>query len=194
MGVNCMLYLPTNVKIDTVSEVMAILSGAKIETNKLDGSRNPDEKYVSVAGIKFRVNESSPESVDIVLEFPLTEAAREARLNDGTPFAHYYFEGDDRNNSRMLYPASTPYWCAICKGLVDFFGGKVIYDDSKSFTTKRNVYRRKAKADKMNRPTDGKPFWDLHKRLRELKPLTKRDFKAVWKKAAYQKMTLHRRA
>jgi hypothetical protein len=79
-------------------------------------------------------------------------------------------------------PRSTTFWCAIGKGLVKFFGGKIDYNDCDS---KKVDFSKKPFSDRINCPSDGKPWQAFQEKLWNLLPLTSKDFEGFKGKIAY---------
>jgi hypothetical protein len=65
---------------------------------------------------------------------------------------------------------------------VDFFGGKVDYNDCDS---KGIDYRKRERPNSENCPSDGKAWDDFQRRIAAVKPLTDKDFKRAARAAGY---------
>jgi hypothetical protein len=190
MGVNAVIHLPCNVRIKDVADVMGILAGQKIvEKETTFNSFSPPFKYFVVEGVRIESCDARGTGVmtdcaNIFLE-NLTGAALAARSDAGeNAYAMYNFEPSNPTPSagRLLYPKSTAFWIAIGKGLVDFFGGDIDYSDCDS---KEADFKRKAKSNSENCPENDPHYGKQRERMRSLKPLTKADYEACKKHAAY---------
>ena len=176
MGVNVRCTLPADVKVRDASEVMGILAGLPIEEKYIDG-RGGGWYHVTVPGVEVN-STSSITMVDIFLK---------GNLIDGEPNHYYYWHFEGHNGTRSFGPKSTAFWIAVCKGLVDFFGGELIYNDCSSSLCD---YR---KASRYSNDTEGfmydhgdDLYHSMNERKRNLKPLTLDDLKEVHQYAAYQ--------
>tara|TARA_B100000949_G_C14214101_1_gene421556 strand:- start:557 stop:1132 length:576 start_codon:yes stop_codon:yes gene_type:complete len=178
MGVNVTCTLPADVKVKDASEVMGILAGLPIKEEYIEG-RNGQEGwyYVTVPGVEV-TRTSSLAMVDILIK---------GDLIDGQSNHYYYWHFEGHNGTRSFGPKSTAFWIAVCKGLVDFFGGQLIYNDCSSSLCD---YR---KASRYSNSTDGfmydhgdDLYYSMNQRKRNLKPLTLADLKAVHQYASYQ--------
>ena len=170
MGANCVIHLPGDVRVDDVAEVCGILAGLPFEWTE-----SGKAKWVTVPGASVKTSSSTPEMVTVLLE---------GKLIDGTDhhFAHYFFEDMDRGTTdKVFHPTSNPFWCAVGKGLVDFFGGKADWNDC----DKGSFNYRKAKPRKTNAPSKDEPWDEFQLAVSKIKPLTKKDLKAAEKVSAY---------
>ena len=178
MGVNVQCTLPGDVRVGDASEVMGILAGLPLKEEHFKGRHGSEGwYYLTVPGVKI-VGTSIPTMVDIILT---------GDLIDGQP-NHYYswhFEGHD--GTRSFGPKSTAFCIAVCKGLVDFFGGELIYNDcSDSLCDYRRTPRYNNNTEGFRRDAGDDLFRSMQERKRNLTPLTLEDLKAVHKHAAYQ--------
>lgn len=180
MGVACRITLPTNVRLYNVAQVMALLAGAQI---RLEESKEyPGKPWVRVDGVKTK-----PGCCDGLSEITITDLGEDAKAirnsSDGTAWCTYHFESDaDAGEGRLMLPKSTAFWIAIGRGLVNFFGGEIDYQDCDSSECD---YKKKWKSNRENCPSDGAPFWDLEERIKSVKPITAAEYQRCKKWAAY---------
>lgn len=169
MGVDTKIYLPANVCVRDVADVIAILAGKKAE--RRDFSTGNSGWSTEVDGVKVK-NSSVETCLDIFIEGPFSEAAEAVRGGQESIHVLYHMEGS-KNGERLLMPRSTPFWKAIGKGLVKFFGGRVDYSDHDDSYCD---FYRKPKSAEENHPSNGEPWYNLQIRKLKLKPLTEKNF------------------
>jgi hypothetical protein len=185
MGVDCNIYLPGNVRVQDVAKVVAVLAGRKVVLETMIGGG------LSAMVEGWRVEPTSiPEMARIAVSGPLSDAAQKARSDAGGCYCYFHFECDGADG-RLLSPRSTPFWIAVGRGLVNFFGGAVDYNDCDDGNANykrlpRNAnYKRLPRANSENCPTGGTAWETLQKRIAAVKPLAPEHFDAVNKFAAY---------
>lgn len=111
----------------------------------------------------------------------ILDAGDDGRLVDGERCHSvlYFFEGT-KKGERMMIPPSTDFWIAIGKGLVEFFGGTLDYNDCDDSDVD---FKRAARKDIH---AEGNEEWySLQERKLAVKPLTKADLEATRKVASY---------
>lgn len=140
MGSSATCYLPNDVRVDDVCDVVARLIGEK---GKLD--EHPWGTPFQQRRVKARVLEAVPTMLHI-------------DLGDGR-YLNYHFEGKDFYGKpcRLLTSGSTPWACGVFRGVAEFFGGWVEYDDGKppGDLTNKEVFISKFST---NSPDDGKEW------------------------------------
>lgn len=180
MGVDTNIRLPVNVRARNVADVIGILSGKKVVKVSMDKSF-----YAKVEGVSAKGSDIAG-LAEIVIDCPVSDAAQKARLEgnkNATPYCLFNYESHFNGKACFLMiPSSTPYWIAIGKGLIDFFGGSMDYNDCDD---KDVNYKKREKSRKENSPENDKPWEDFQNRLWNLKPLTEKDFDAAYKHAVY---------
>ena len=82
------------------------------------------------------------------------------RINFSGREGSYFFECN--KDGRCLYVASTSFWIAVSKRLVDFFGVSIDFNDSDSVEVDYSV---PWKTREENAPTDGEAWNIFQKRL-----------------------------
>jgi len=179
MGVDCNIHLPANVRVRDVADIIGILAGKKTTVKTMNGGG----LSVDVEGVKVEPT-SIPEMVQITVKGPFSKDAQAARGDNEGLFCYYHFESEDKYVGwRDLNPRSTPFWCAVARSLVDFFGGEVDYNDC---DTTRVDYRRSPRTNLVNCPSNN-PEWDrFQKRMAAARPLAAEDFKRADKVSAYK--------
>lgn len=158
MGVSCRVLLPANVRIKDVVAVIAASAGYR-PTRQDFGGRNQGW-YTKVDGVTIK---------------PQFDGSYATIEFDGR-FVIYNFECSTEPGKRQLNPTSTAFWGAIGKRLVDFFGGKIDYDDSDDVDWD---YEAPEKSNLENSPSDGDEWYDLQKRLLEVKPLIEAELESI---------------
>ena len=176
MGVDTYIYLPKDVRVHEVAEVMGILAGLKPKWAGANGSIWAEVKGASVKGIEI-----IPGAANIYLE-----ADKGKKFIDGERehFCMYHYEvGGHYSNYVLLSPRSTALWIAIGIGLCKFFGGGIDYNDCDAGGINRRFPRKR----KNNSPDDGKA-WDLfQKEIMSIKPLSDKDLEKAEELASYKK-------
>lgn len=167
MSVNCITRLPGNVRVNDVRTVIGALIGFKtVREDFLSGSG----WHAVNKGVDFdRSYYSSPEAGSIAWVDALNYKRH----------VYWSFEGD--NNTRLLYPSSTAFWCALSARLVEFFGGDVNFcdvDDDIDLSYP-------PKSDAENRPKCDPEWSVLQQRILDLKPISATELKSFEDKAAY---------
>ena len=185
MSVNVICELPADVRVSDASEVIGILAGLPIVEKHHLRSNGPlgiptlvveptedTDTYLTVPGVKVVGNHAIPEMADITLNGDLVDGEKEH-------LCYWHFESDN-GTSRSIRPKSTAFWISICKGLVDFFGGELIYADCSSSSCD---YKRDALYS--NNTEDDTVYEEMETRKRNIKPLTLEDLKEVHSLAGY---------
>ena len=183
MGVNCVVNLPVDVDEHDVAEVVGILAGLSPTWEETSNGRflrvdGAEGVATSVAGMS-----------EVQLDWP---KKKPGALVDGTDYHSASFHYSLREKGKIhncFYPKSTPFWCAISRRLVWWFGGVVTFDDC----SEKDIYRSKrhCPVDRYGLiPNDGKPWTDYHNTLAVMEPLTLKDLKAAYKVAAYKGIPL----
>lgn len=173
MGVDCQIKLPDNVSIRYVSKVLGVLAGCP--------PKKSEEGFVDVHDARpSRLLFDGIEGCANIVAENISGDALKTRGGESTLIVLYHFE--PTGGGRLLMPRSTAFWIAIGKGLVDFFGGRLVYADCDGTV----FYDVKQKSDDENHPEDDDAFWNLQERVFNLKPLTMKDFIDADKHAAYK--------
>jgi len=179
MGINVKCTLPANVQVRDASEVMGILAGLPIKDNYVKGRYGQEDwSYPTVPGVEVKGNVNSPTMADVFIKGDLIDGEK-------SHFWYWHFEG--HSGTRAFDPKSTAFWIAVCKGLVDFFGGELIYNDcSDSICDYRKASRYSNDSEGFRFDSGDDLYNSMNKRKHNLKPLTLDDLKAVHHLAAYQ--------
>lgn len=120
MSVNTQIYLPHDVEVHDVANVIALASGL---TYVLRPTRNSNQTVVYIPRMSVTMSSGN---------FPMAKIKVVGQLADGQNSHEVYYHFEDcefPEYSRLLMPVSSPYWLAIGKRLIDFFGGLLIFDD-----------------------------------------------------------------
>jgi len=169
MGVNSNIYLPNDVRVRDVADVIGILAGLKPYKRHFGGGS--DGWSCGVDGVEIKTT-TSPEMVEIIIRGDLVDG-------ETVHFVHYFFEN---GNYRFLYPKATPFWIAIGKRLCKFFGGKIDYADCDA----GGINATWKKPRKSNCPEDGRVWYNFEQAKLDLKPITKKDIIEANKWAGYK--------
>jgi hypothetical protein len=149
MGVDTEIRLPPNVRLRDVAVVMGILAG--LPKQWYNG-------YIIVDGAKPRPG-CSPETPEIELKGKMVDGKEDHSVL-------FFYEGDHNGKWRSMSPPSTPFWQAVGRGLVKFFGGELDLNDCDSKDCDYKVKPRK-NISPCNNP-EWNEFW---KDVDKLKPV-----------------------
>jgi hypothetical protein len=151
MGVDCKIELSADARVFDVAIVMGQLAGLPLS----------EKPYVDVTGVQ--VQPASLGCANILLS---------GEMVDGEKNHHvlYHFEGP--RGTRLLLPPSTPFWCAVADGLIEFFGGRVDYDDCDEVKWDREVPHPEWPNDPVSEDeNDNRLYEEYQRRLRSVKPI-----------------------
>lgn len=163
MGVDVCLTLSVGSRLHDVANAIGILAGLPVTS---------DSGFYQLRGVTTRTT-PIPEAPEIVIL---------GRLIDGESAHSVMFHYENAGGCPQMIPPSTAFWIAVCRRLVDFFGGSLDYQDCDSVS----VNYRKPCPRKRNDPSDGKPWHAFQAALYSLKPLTTADLDKAKKWAAYK--------
>ncbi len=169
MGVDTLIRLPADVRIDDVTTVIGVLSGLPIKKVSLsDGAWGVRVDGATAEGIT-----NIPSCATIKLHGDLV---------DGEQDHHVMFHYEpDNDTGRLIMPRSTAFWISVGRRLIRFFGGTLTYSDCAG-----GIDERAKKPRKSNNPTDGKPWQDFQQAIVDLKPIEKPELEAADKVASYK--------
>jgi len=166
MGVDTKIMLPSKVRARTVSSVLGRIVGFEGIKTALGGGA----WYTQVEGISINNNPQVVGLADITWDKAPGPRTR--------GYVAYHFEVED--GGRLLMPPSTAFWLAVGHRLVDFFGGKLDYNDCDN-----SEVDYKVKANPNSWADDGKPWDQLQQRIMDIEPLTVEEIKSYQNVAAY---------
>jgi hypothetical protein len=166
MGVDCRVYLPSNVRLTDVCTVVGRLVGFPVTKENF---HNNSGWYANVNGVKAVSAESSPEL--FIIQWLDSEGYKR----------HMYWNFEGENNTRILYPSSTAFWVALSARLVEFFGGQLNICD----TGDDIDLDVPAKSDAENRPKEDPDWTNFQQRIMDLKSISSAELNAYASKAAY---------
>lgn len=182
MGVNVLCYLPSDVGVREVAEVVGILAGCHREKAFFEdhfGHRSEKNGwYCRVDGAEAIGFKDSPGMAEVIIK-----AKKGQTLVDGeeSHMASFFYEpSQGKNGEREFYPKSSAFWVAVCIRLCQFFGGRLCYSDSDG-----RINRRFKKPRPKNNPQEGKPWQNFQMELLTLVPLTKKDIEKAAPLSAY---------
>lgn len=153
MAATCRLELPCNVRVATVAAVIGKLLGLDAVKCGIGAS----SWYCDVPGAKIRL--CGP-------DFPACCRISIRGSKYGYWQCMYHFEGP--GGRRAILPDETPLNLAICRRLVEFFGGHLTYNMS---SEGESSYFRADKSDAENCPETGNPWLVLQERIFNEPPL-----------------------
>lgn len=171
MGVDSRITLPGNVRVQDVADIIGILGG--LEPKK----RYFDDKsfHVTVPGVKI-----TPTHAPYVVEIQLTSEDG-VYLIDGEYYHSVLYFFEHQGTDKLMNPPSTAFWISIGRRLVDFFGGKIDYNDCDNV---KNDYSVPYKSDKENQQSST-DYHEFQERIISISPLTEEDLDEAEKLAAY---------
>ena len=182
MGVNVDCKLPADVQVRDAADVMGILAGLPMETKFVDGKKfgttySQHNSYERMPGVEIK-----PTSIPAMVDISLT-----GDMVDGEKQHFYYWHFEGQGGTRSFGPKSTAFWIAVCIGLVDFFGGELVYNDCSGSICDYRKASRHSNDNEGGRFDMGDDLYEsMQDRKHNLKPLTLDDLKAVHKYASYQ--------
>jgi len=184
MGVTIQCSLPADVNIEDGAEVIAILAGLPLETITT-GPTAFDNQTFSCEKVKgVRIEPGTPKDSNIFL--PLAVITLSGEMIDGSDIHHVYWHFEGLNGTKSINPESTPFWIAICKGLVDFFGGEMIYRDyTTSLCDYKQPSRHSNQTEARNIDVSNDLYEQMAERKRNLKPITIDDIRDAEQHANY---------
>lgn len=173
MGVDINCYLPDSVSIEDAATALARLAGLPIERHEMTTGW-----YATVPGVA-------------TVGLPGLPSCAEIRFERDGEQRHVLWHWDaNLQGHRLLAPRSTAFWIAVCRGLIDFFGGMMIYNDCNDHTdpatgATRFDYEQPDRGWEANHPSTGEPWQRLQERLLALPPLTPEEIRQWDTQAAY---------
>jgi len=183
MGVNTQTYLPHDVQVRDVAEVIGLLAGLKSTQMK-----SISDTYRTVPGVKIEVCNKVPEMCTIIIRAPKGKT-----LVDGESVHHVHFHFEigykySGKYGRYLSPRATPFWIAMMIRVAKFFGGRVFYRDCEGKTAAYGVYANRyfTKPRKHNDPEDDVEYSRFQKEIYSVKPITQADINRANRVAAYK--------
>ena len=183
MSCDCHIYLPPNVRLKDVVDVLAILVGMPKKKVMLESKTHPAAWYLKTEGVEVEPSGSSPELMTIQATLPDGPAKTARGKNGDRMMAFWHWEPSSKPGWRLISVRTTAFWIAVGKNLVDFFGGVVDYNDCDD---NYEDYKRHAKPHRMNCPESDEPWQRFQKRMWAVKPLTDKDFDAEENNAVYK--------
>ena len=165
------IYLPSDVQIDDVVDVIGILIGNEKHKEPL----SPDGWFLSVNNVNGHIaasrNSEAPKDKNIYLfnhnEVPtmLTIMIDKNNLDRFKHECTYHFEGS--YGSKEILCNDNEFWIKVGTALINFFGGKI------EFETFGMEDIKAKKPRKSNSPELDKPWQDFQQEMFNLEPLKK---------------------
>ncbi len=154
MGVDCRIMLPGNVRIRDVMSVIGVAVGFQ-----------PTRRSLGKTGYCTDVKGVSAEQ-------PVGNMPDFFYIKFDGRHAYWSYEPENNVGGRMIMPKSTAFWCLVGQRLVDFFGGKVDYNDCDDVEFD---YVKRNRGDARNAPTSDEPWMALQDRIAAVKPITREE-------------------
>jgi len=117
MGVDTLIQLPEKTKIHEVANVISVLAGNVPKKEK-------DNNFYDFPGVKMETG------------YVVGLAQINFNCHGHQRFCLYHFESED--GGRLIMPRCTSFWLAMGSRLIDFFGGKHIFNDCEDFDDPHN--------------------------------------------------------
>ena len=185
MGVNVNIGLPNNAQLRDVANTIGILAGLKPVERALDNAR--DSFFIEVPGVSLRPCGPGLESCAYIdIRSPDGEKMVDGETDHSWLMFHFEMEmpsaddSDIRDYARGLLPSATPFWIAVGRRLVQFFGGWFIPNDCDG---KVELY---IAPHYLNGAVNGEAWDQQQRRIFELQPVTAKELKDAVKVAAYK--------
>lgn len=165
MGIDAVLSLPGNVRLQDVKEVLWRLYGTE------------EKQVLYVPGSDFTYGElfiATSVGYHDQTFLLCAEPGEDLRLlnNERSEFAipcdRFFWSFEGGNGTRRLHRIANPWTIAVLKALADFFGGTVDFDDSDDSYADHVV---EPGSNERNCPTDGYAWQGLMGRLADVGPL-----------------------
>jgi hypothetical protein len=183
MSTNVSCELPPKARLEDVAKVLAALIGHRTYNVPIPDS---SATFARVDGYHFALGASpTPGSGYIVLDCDLdTPAARLLKADEGVEYWLSYSWNSSENGGLALYPSCSTSKIALCAGLVDFFGGKIDFNDCDS----EDVNMELDPQEDIRASND--PLWSqFNNRILAIKPLTLEEIDKFSPWARYGKKT-----
>ena len=188
MGVDVRLYLYRSADPEEVAKAMAILGGNAV---------SPD--FISTAN-GFRAKPATPPYLgrcEAEGGFWMARPKVKAKPVEGIfgmatiefaapvdPHSHHHYCNihtiSEHGFGWLLMPPSSPFWIAVCRRVVDIFGGALDHNDCDS--SPADYFRFE---DPVNDEGNGERYYERQQRLLDLRPLTGEEIEACREFAAY---------
>jgi hypothetical protein len=174
MGVDTKICLPDDVQASTVAKVIGILLGIKPTKYEHDS----DAWWTEVKGATLG-------NCSVVGCCDINISAQEDKLIDGETNRWFLYHFEPECGGRLIMPRSTPVNIAMGEGLVNFFGGRLVYSDHGDDNDSDNYYE-KEKPRGRNNPDDGHEWDSFQQELLDIRSLTVDDIREADQYAAYK--------
>lgn len=188
MGVDCRIQLPMDIPMEDVGDVIAALAGVHSEVDSFSGGGDTVHRARSFDrdGLKYFPADHAPGMFDIVLKN--VDGLVDGEQEHSVFFHHCCNDCSNGKSYNLLSPPSTPFWCAVGKRLVKFFGGTVVFCDT-GLEKGDNIFRRKRSCP-VNRwgqiPDNGKLWQDYHDAIINMPKITEKELLEALESCAYK--------
>lgn len=175
MGVDCKVTLAPGARLQDVAEVIGIAAGLPSRRWELKTGRNEGQFLaVAVDGVSVKGYERMPQLAEISLDGPCVDG----ETVHGIAY-HFEWSGGEVPGCTGLMPRSTPFWCAVMRRVVDFFGGSIDFNDSDE--TELDYFAPVAH----RAAADGRPWQEFQDAIASVEPVTPAEMDEARKWAAY---------
>jgi hypothetical protein len=190
MGVDARIYLPPHAKSEQIFEIALKVLGNEFEKKYFDSRPVPDFEQPSSKKNSWylKLIEDSDHILDPERVDYFNMQLKDCVGSIYQTLLHLECEDDDVYPiCRLLSPTSTPIWAAIGERLVDFFGGKIIYSDSKDWEDPDNYYQVKEGKYPEKKPgqTSDERWYQYYNLLNSEPILSATEIKDIKGKTAY---------
>lgn len=185
MGVNVNIGLPNNARLRDVANAIGVLAGIKPLESRIDTC--PKGFFIDVPGVSLRPCGLGLESCSYIdIRVPNGKKMVDGETEHTWLMFHFEMEmpslvnSDIRDYARGMLPIATPFWIAIGRRLVQFFGGWFIPNDCNDEV---EIY---AAPHYLNGAVSGDVWDQQQRRIFELQPITAEELRDAVKVATYK--------
>ena len=170
MGLDVYTYLPPSAESHNILTVTALLAGCPGEWKSFKDGGSKDYFGVDKKYANFIIYGAEQHHVNQYVPLP----SMVLKMHDGNKFIDgndtisffLHMESDLFPGFKMVSRYSNPFSGAIGKGLINFFGGLIDYNDCD------DIAFNQSKDERSNIAHDGKDWKNFQKRLSEVEPVT----------------------
>ena len=165
MGIDTRIILPDNVRVKDVANIIGICAGKKPLKQFWSYGKG---WAATVPDVKIKVtSDASWGMVGIHVNGPFPKHILEYRLNQSAIYVAYHFESD--TGGRVLQPPMTFFWLAVGRRLVQFYGGKLDYNDCDDIEVDFSI---RPKSREQNAPNSDLGWYKFQQRILDMQALT----------------------
>lgn len=150
MGVDCRAYIPVGTPPEDITDALAIICGAEVEKQIIDGGsgRSFPAHHMVEASYTLKMEENFWATVRLMTPLAVANSFNPSMWYPQYREGAFYWTLNERS---YAFPI------AVFKKLIDFFGGKVLYQDGQEqvFHESKGLVKRKANGGV---PDDGRAY------------------------------------